>query len=177
VLGSDGAGTVAAVGDRVKGLKPGDPVYAFGLLNPKGGFYAEYAAPLEDPLRITLELPFGSGTGSSSNNEITSEEKSSSSRGRAVWVKQLPGFSPRKGNPCAGGRRIKFYNELAIPADSFARAVAFAMSQPEDVGVNEIPFCPTRPLGEAKQLRLTFWVRVETSSTVTSAVEMALPPL
>jgi NADPH:quinone reductase len=44
MLGSDGAGTVAAVGDRVKGLKPGDRVYAFGLLNPKGGFYAEYAA-------------------------------------------------------------------------------------------------------------------------------------
>ena len=44
VLGSDGAGTVAAVGDRVKDLKPGDRVYAFSLVNPKGGFYAEYAA-------------------------------------------------------------------------------------------------------------------------------------
>jgi NADP-dependent 3-hydroxy acid dehydrogenase YdfG len=38
----------------------------------------------------------------------------------------------------------KFYEELAIPADSFARAVAFAMSQPEDVDVNEILFRPTR---------------------------------
>jgi NADPH:quinone reductase-like Zn-dependent oxidoreductase len=44
VLGSDGAGTLTAVGDRVKELKPGDRVYAFGFLNPKGGFYAEYAA-------------------------------------------------------------------------------------------------------------------------------------
>jgi NADPH2:quinone reductase len=44
VLGSDGAGTLTAVGDRVRELKPGDRVYAFGLLNPKGGFYAEYAA-------------------------------------------------------------------------------------------------------------------------------------
>jgi NADP-dependent 3-hydroxy acid dehydrogenase YdfG len=38
----------------------------------------------------------------------------------------------------------KFYEEIAIPADSFARAVAFAMSQPEDVDVNEILFRPTR---------------------------------
>ena len=48
VLGSDGAGTVVALGDRVKGLKPGDRVYAFGFLNPKGGFYAEYAAVKAD---------------------------------------------------------------------------------------------------------------------------------
>jgi NADP-dependent 3-hydroxy acid dehydrogenase YdfG len=33
--------------------------------------------------------------------------------------------------------------ESAIPADSFARAVAFAMSQPEDVDINEILFRPT----------------------------------
>ncbi len=35
------------------------------------------------------------------------------------------------------------YADLAIPADSFARMVAFAMSQPEDVDVNEILFRPT----------------------------------
>jgi len=34
--------------------------------------------------------------------------------------------------------------EIAIPAESFARAVAFAMSQPEEVDVNEILFRPTR---------------------------------
>jgi NADP-dependent 3-hydroxy acid dehydrogenase YdfG len=33
--------------------------------------------------------------------------------------------------------------EVAIPADSFAQAVAFAMSQPEEVDVNEILFRPT----------------------------------
>jgi NADP-dependent 3-hydroxy acid dehydrogenase YdfG len=33
--------------------------------------------------------------------------------------------------------------EHAIPADSFVRMVAFAMSQPEDVDVNEILFRPT----------------------------------
>ena len=37
-----------------------------------------------------------------------------------------------------------FYEVNAIPADSFARAVVFAMSQPEDVDVNEILFRPTR---------------------------------
>ncbi|MGD0349249.1 MAG: SDR family oxidoreductase [Verrucomicrobiota bacterium] len=38
----------------------------------------------------------------------------------------------------------KFYKAFAIPADSFARAVAFAMNQPDDVDVNEILFRPTR---------------------------------
>ena len=57
VLGSDGAGTVAAIGDRVKGLKPGDRVYAFSFLNPKGGFYAEYAAvKTDDVSRIPGKL-------------------------------------------------------------------------------------------------------------------------
>jgi NADP-dependent 3-hydroxy acid dehydrogenase YdfG len=37
----------------------------------------------------------------------------------------------------------KFYKETAIPADSFARAVVFAMSQPDDVDINEILFRPT----------------------------------
>jgi NADP-dependent 3-hydroxy acid dehydrogenase YdfG len=37
-----------------------------------------------------------------------------------------------------------FYEEYAIPADSFARAVVFAMSQPEEVDINEILFRPTR---------------------------------
>jgi NADP-dependent 3-hydroxy acid dehydrogenase YdfG len=36
-----------------------------------------------------------------------------------------------------------FYAEHAIPADSFARTVAFAISQPEEVDVNEIVFRPT----------------------------------
>jgi NADPH:quinone reductase-like Zn-dependent oxidoreductase len=48
VLGTDGAGTVAAVGGRVKGFKEGDRVYAAELGNPKGGFYAEYAVVKED---------------------------------------------------------------------------------------------------------------------------------
>jgi NADP-dependent 3-hydroxy acid dehydrogenase YdfG len=36
------------------------------------------------------------------------------------------------------------YKSIAVPADSFANMVLFAMSQPEDVDVNEILFRPTR---------------------------------
>ncbi len=39
--------------------------------------------------------------------------------------------------------KVRKAYENAIPADSFARAVAFAMSQPEEVDVNEILFRPT----------------------------------
>jgi len=48
ILGTDGAGTVAAVGKTVKAFKEGDRVYAAELGNPKGGFYAEYAVVKED---------------------------------------------------------------------------------------------------------------------------------
>lgn len=44
VLGSDGAGTVTAVGKEVRNFREGDRVYAAALANPKGGFYAEYAS-------------------------------------------------------------------------------------------------------------------------------------
>jgi NADP-dependent 3-hydroxy acid dehydrogenase YdfG len=36
-----------------------------------------------------------------------------------------------------------FVSQIAIPADSFARMVAFAVNEPEDVDVNEILFRPT----------------------------------
>ncbi|MEI9963420.1 MAG: SDR family oxidoreductase [Caulobacteraceae bacterium] len=35
------------------------------------------------------------------------------------------------------------YDQVAIPADSFARVVEFAMSQPDDVDINEILYRPT----------------------------------
>ncbi len=38
---------------------------------------------------------------------------------------------------------LKFYESCAIPADSFARAVVYAVSQPDDVDINEILFRPT----------------------------------
>lgn len=60
VLGSDGAGKVAAVGASVTRFKTGDKVYAYCWDNPKGGFYAEYVAVSSDcvaklPRSISLE--------------------------------------------------------------------------------------------------------------------------
>src|ERR1700722_9047611 len=48
VLGSDGAGAVGEVVKKVSGFNKGDRVYALALMNPKGGFYAEYAAVKAD---------------------------------------------------------------------------------------------------------------------------------
>lgn len=47
-----------------------------------------------------------------------------------------------EGDVAAGMRQ--FYEQVAIPADSFARCVLFAMSQPDDVDINEILFRPTK---------------------------------
>ncbi len=53
VLGVDGAGIVAAVGSRIRRFEPGEHVYAYAWKNPKGGFYAEYAAvPAEDVAHV-----------------------------------------------------------------------------------------------------------------------------
>ncbi len=52
VLGTDGAGTVSAVGEKVKEIKEGDRVYAAALGNPKGGFYAEYAVVKADNVSL-----------------------------------------------------------------------------------------------------------------------------
>ena len=46
--------------------------------------------------------------------------------------------------PDVAKRLRKFYADVAIPAESFARAVAFAVGQPEEVDINEILFRPTR---------------------------------
>ncbi len=54
---------------------------------------------------------------------------------------ELPASST---DPEVAKRMEEFYKQYAIPADSFARAVVFAISQPEDVDVNEILFRPTR---------------------------------
>jgi NADPH2:quinone reductase len=45
VIGNDGAGTVAAVGDGVERFKVGDRVYGYRM---EGGFYAEYVALSQD---------------------------------------------------------------------------------------------------------------------------------
>jgi NADPH:quinone reductase len=57
VLGSDGSGTVAAVGKRVRKLKVGDRVYAFTFDNRKGGSYAQYVAvPADNVARVPAGL-------------------------------------------------------------------------------------------------------------------------
>jgi NADPH2:quinone reductase len=56
VLGADGAGTVKAVGTDVKGFKPGDAVYGYSFLSPKGGFDAQYAAV---PADAVAKIPKG----------------------------------------------------------------------------------------------------------------------
>jgi NADPH:quinone reductase-like Zn-dependent oxidoreductase len=60
VLGSEGAGTVVAVGGNVDRFAEGDRVWAIGFMSPKGGFYAEYAAVQADnacriPEKLTVE--------------------------------------------------------------------------------------------------------------------------
>jgi NADP-dependent 3-hydroxy acid dehydrogenase YdfG len=47
-------------------------------------------------------------------------------------------------DPAAAERVRAFYGQVAVPAESFARAVAFAMSQPPEVDINEILYRPTR---------------------------------
>jgi NADPH:quinone reductase-like Zn-dependent oxidoreductase len=59
VLGTDGAGVVAAVGSRIRRLKVGDRVYSYSFDNPKGGFYAEYVAVVAErvaPIPAGLDL-------------------------------------------------------------------------------------------------------------------------
>jgi NADPH:quinone reductase-like Zn-dependent oxidoreductase len=48
IPGTDGAGTVAAVGSRVRRFGVGQEVWAYAFRNPKGGFHAEYVAIAED---------------------------------------------------------------------------------------------------------------------------------
>jgi len=47
-------------------------------------------------------------------------------------------------DPDAGTLIRKLYEDVAVPADSFVRAVMFALDQPDDVDVNEILYRPTR---------------------------------
>lgn len=46
-------------------------------------------------------------------------------------------------DPATAKSMQEYYEKNAIPADSFARAVVYAVSQPEDVDISEILFRPT----------------------------------
>lgn len=57
ILGTDGAGLIAALGPDVHGFKVGDEVYSYSWDNPQGGFYAEYVAvPAERVGRVPRSL-------------------------------------------------------------------------------------------------------------------------
>jgi NADPH:quinone reductase-like Zn-dependent oxidoreductase len=58
VLGTDGAGVVAAAGSGVRGFTVGEQVYSYSWDNPQGGFYAEYVAV---PARLVGHVPAGLG--------------------------------------------------------------------------------------------------------------------
>jgi len=71
VLGSDGAGTVVAVGEKVKGFKVGDHAYGYAINNPKGGFYAEYVAIPEDAAALTPKTLRGEEAGAFAVSGLT----------------------------------------------------------------------------------------------------------
>jgi len=59
ILGADGSGTIAALGDAVQGLRLGDAVYGYADGDAKGGFYAEYvalAAAHVAPIPVSLDF-------------------------------------------------------------------------------------------------------------------------
>jgi NADPH:quinone reductase len=59
VLGSEGAGTIAAIGDGVPSRAVGERVFAASFLNPMGGFYAEYVCV---DAGLVAPIPAGMGT-------------------------------------------------------------------------------------------------------------------
>jgi len=56
VLGTDGAGVIAALGSQVHDFKLGEQVYSYSWDNPQGGFYAEYVAV---PAKLVGRVPAG----------------------------------------------------------------------------------------------------------------------
>ncbi len=56
VLGTDGAGVIAALGSGVHDFKVGEQVYSYSWDNPQGGFYAEYVAV---PAKLVGPVPKG----------------------------------------------------------------------------------------------------------------------
>jgi NADP-dependent 3-hydroxy acid dehydrogenase YdfG len=58
-----------------------------------------------------------------------------------VVLSELPSTASE---PDVSANLQKMYGDLGISPDSFARAVVFVVSQPEDVDVNEVLFRPTR---------------------------------
>jgi NADPH:quinone reductase-like Zn-dependent oxidoreductase len=58
ILGTDGSGTIVAVGSRVRRFRTGNQVFAYSY--PKGGFYAEYVAvPATNVARVPAGFDLG----------------------------------------------------------------------------------------------------------------------
>lgn len=53
----------------------------------------------------------------------------------------------------------KLTDEMALPPETFARIVVFAMSQPEDVDINEILFRPTRQELQASRFAMSLFMQ------------------
>jgi NADPH:quinone reductase-like Zn-dependent oxidoreductase len=61
ILGSDGSGTIAAVGSGVETFNVGDRVYSYSYGNPTGGFYADYVSVPADrvghvPVKLEMRV-------------------------------------------------------------------------------------------------------------------------
>jgi|SRR5665213_1323616 len=66
VLGADGSGTIATLGEGVRGLQLGDAVYGYAYGDAKGGFYAEYvvlSAEHVAPMPRSLDFREAGGIG------------------------------------------------------------------------------------------------------------------
>jgi Alcohol dehydrogenase GroES-like domain len=117
VLGTDGGGTVAALGSRVRRFKVGDRVYAYSFDNPKGGFYAEYVAVLAEVAgdsRIRTESSPNLGSGAASRSSPTTESAGSvsSSASAVPWRQRSwryrsrePTLSPTPRRPTSASLR------------------------------------------------------------------------
>lgn len=89
VLGSDGAGTVVAVGSGVEIYEVGDQVYGWGLSNPKGGFFAEYIAINERevaPVPASLSLEEAGALGVSGITALQGLEELALEEGQSVAI-------------------------------------------------------------------------------------------
>src|SRR6516225_206130 len=56
VLGTDGSGTIAAVGSSVGRFRRGQKVYAYMWNSSQGGFYAEYVAVPAENVAVVPEI-------------------------------------------------------------------------------------------------------------------------
>lgn len=66
------------------------------------------------------------------------------------------GGDDRRGGPPPGRRQANqdYVGQIGVPAETLARRVAFAINEPEDVGINEILFRPTvQELGRPRNTR------------------------